>query len=54
MAQPMMFASAPTSDGHWFAVRVHASGTIADTIPGLFETKVACEQNAKRFVSTAK
>jgi len=45
-----MFASAPTSEGRWFAVRVRANGMIGGVIPGLFESKAAADENAKRDV----
>jgi len=47
---PPIFASAPTADGRWFAVRVRPSGQIRDVIPGLFDTKAQCDSNAKREV----
>ena len=54
MGPPMMFASAPTSDGQWYAVRVRPNGRIVDQIPGLFESKATSDINAKRYVGPAK
>jgi len=50
----MMFASAPTSDGQWYAVRLRPDGRIVDQIPGLFENKAAADGNARHFVGPAK
>ena len=48
MGTPVMFASAPTPDGQWYAMRVRANGSISGVIPGLFESKTASDANAKR------
>lgn len=45
-----MFASAPTADGRWFAIRIHPNGTIAGVIPGLFDSKSGADAHAKRDV----
>lgn len=49
-----MFASAPTSEGQWYAVRVRANGMICGTVPGFFETKSESDDNAKRQVGPVK
>jgi hypothetical protein len=49
MAQSM-FASAPTADGRWYAVRIRPKGLIMGVIPGLFGTKADSDSNAKREV----
>ena len=54
MGTPMMFASAPTSDGQWYGIRVRLDGTIVDKIPGLFGSKVESDENAKRYVGPLK
>jgi hypothetical protein len=53
MGSPM-FASAPTSDGQWYAMLVRLNGTIGGTIPGTFATKVASDDNARRYVGPSK
>ena len=49
---PPMYASAPTGDGRWYAVRVRPNGRIGGIIPGLFESKSASDANAKREVGS--
>lgn len=52
MGSPM-YASAPTADGRWFAVRVRPNGQIGGVIPGLFGTKAASDENAKRIIGSS-
>lgn len=47
MGSPM-YASVPTGDGQWYAIRICSKGWIAYVIPGLFATKIASDENAKR------
>lgn len=49
-----MFASAPTSEGQWYSVMVRQNGTIAGVIPGVYATKAAADENAKREVGPLK
>jgi hypothetical protein len=42
-----MYASAPTADGRWYAVRIRPNGQIGGVIPGLFDSKTAADANAK-------
>lgn len=49
-----MFASAPTSDGQWYAMVVRMNGTISGVIPGIFATKAAADDNARRYVGPSK
>jgi len=45
----LMYASAPTADRRWYAVRVcPVTGQIGGVIPGVFDSKVASDVNAKR------
>ena len=44
----------PTADGRWYAVRLNPDGLIRGVIPGLFDSKAAAEQNAKRDVGVPK
>jgi hypothetical protein len=50
---PPIYASAPTADGRWYAVRLHPNGRISGVIPGLFDSKAAADSNAKREVGLA-
>jgi len=45
-----MFASAPTADGQWYAVRVTSQGVIRGIIPGLFGSKAESDDSARRYV----
>ena len=49
-----MYASAPTADGRWYAVRVSPGGLICGVIPGLFGSKPAAEENARRQIGVPK
>ena len=45
-----MFASASTSDGQWFAVRIRPNGHIQAVIPGLYKSRIASDEYARRFL----
>lgn len=49
---PPMYASAPTADGRWYALRVRPNGQIAGVIPGYFDSKSASDSNAQRQVGS--
>lgn len=53
MGKPM-YASAPTADGWWYAVRVYSNGAFAGVVPGLFDSKAAADANAERDVGPRK
>jgi hypothetical protein len=45
-----MFASAPTSEGQWYAMLVRLNGTIGSVIPGVFASKAQADENARRYI----
>jgi hypothetical protein len=47
---PPLYASVPTADGKWYAVRIRPNGWIGGIIPGRFDSKAASDQNAQREV----
>ena len=49
MGKPM-FASAPTTDGQWYAMILTLRGTILAVIPGMFASKAEADEHARRYI----